>query len=155
MVWTEPMWNGFSSVHPRTVSALSQLMICRPPLLKSGHIGIKDAQCADMNKNTVFRFLIYEIWSILCSKFSENWPKCHHKWPNYWVLLVNRSKCVSEDSKIKNKSWAKKYILSKNVYRKFDFAHHMIFYIQCWVSFEFVSLTEIMLTILYEYSIHY
>ena len=78
-----------------------------PLLLKSGQIGFlvqKNAQCSETNEKTILRFSVYEIWLILYSKFLENWPKCHHKCKNYWVLLQFRlrlAKCVSEDSKIR------------------------------------------------------
>ena len=32
-------------------------------------------------------FLVFDIWSILYSKFLENIPNCHHIWYNYWFLL--------------------------------------------------------------------
>ena len=47
-------------------------------------------QCSETYEKTIFRFLrfpVFEIWSNLYLKFLENWIKCHHKLPNYWVLL--------------------------------------------------------------------
>ena len=45
-------------------SAVSQLTIRRLPPLKSVHIGINYAQCAETYERTSFRFLFFEIWSI-------------------------------------------------------------------------------------------
>ena len=67
--------------------ALSQLTISRHPApLKSGHIGIRDAQCAETNQKTIFRFLSFKIWSIMCSKFSEFLSKE----PNISIFCLNR-----------------------------------------------------------------
>ena len=30
---------------------------------------------------------LQEMFLLETKKFLENWPKCHHQWPNYWVLL--------------------------------------------------------------------
>ena len=61
-----------------------------PPHLKCGQHGFFFQKCAQTNEKTIFRFFIYlvfEIWSIFYSKYIESLPKCHHKWPNHWVLL--------------------------------------------------------------------
>ena len=50
-----------------------------PRLHKSGHIGRKDAQCAETCEKTIFRYLVFEIWLILYAKFVENLPQYHHK----------------------------------------------------------------------------
>ena len=42
------------------------------PPLKVGHVEIKDAQCDKTQEKTIFRFLIFKIWSILYPKFLEN-----------------------------------------------------------------------------------
>ena len=52
-----------------------------PPPLRSDHINMKDAQCTETNEISIFRFVFYELWSILYSKFLENWPKYHQEWP--------------------------------------------------------------------------
>ena len=31
------------------------------------------AQCAETNEKSIFRFLVFDLWSSLCSKFIENW----------------------------------------------------------------------------------
>ena len=36
---------------------------------KSGHIYMKDAECAKTNKKSIFRLLVFEIWSF----FYSNW----------------------------------------------------------------------------------
>ena len=41
---------------------------------KSGQIYIKDAPCAKTNAKSIFRFLFFDLWSILYPKFNENWP---------------------------------------------------------------------------------
>ena len=64
-------------------------------------------------KKTIFRFLIFEIWSIMYLTFLEKLPKFHHKSPNYWVFLATRSKFVSEDSKKMKKCFAKKNVVEK------------------------------------------
>ena len=45
----------------------------------------------------ILRFLVYEICIILYSKFLENWPKRHHKLPNYWVLFRFCSRLVDQN----------------------------------------------------------
>ena len=40
-------------------------------LLKRDHIGIKDEQCDETYEKIIFRFSIFEIWSILYSQFLE------------------------------------------------------------------------------------
>ena len=35
---------------------------------RRGHICMKDAECAVVNEKSIFRFLVFEIWSILYSK---------------------------------------------------------------------------------------
>ena len=57
---------------------LFHLPTCRSPPLKSGHIAIKDAQCAETNEEIIFwylRYLVYDTWSILYSTVLENWQK--------------------------------------------------------------------------------
>ena len=44
--------------------ALSQVRICKPPLpIRNGQIFLKDAQCAETNEKSIFRFLFLEILS--------------------------------------------------------------------------------------------
>ena len=53
----------------------SQLTTCRPHPLKSVQIGFlikKVSQCSKTKDKTIFRFLAFEIWSILYSKFLES-----------------------------------------------------------------------------------
>ena len=48
-----------------------------PPPLKSGQILIEDAQAAETKEKSNFRLLLsllFELWSILYSKFIENGP---------------------------------------------------------------------------------
>ena len=33
--------------------------------VKSGYIYMKDAECAETNEKSIFRFLIFEMWSFL------------------------------------------------------------------------------------------
>ena len=60
---------------------------------------------------TILRFLFLEIWLILYSTFLVNWPKYHHKRPNYWVWL----RFCSNQNGLKNilrkcRNFAKKYV---------------------------------------------
>ena len=41
--------------------ALSQLRTCRPIPLSFDPIFMKDAQCAESNKKSIFRFLFFEL----------------------------------------------------------------------------------------------
>ena len=43
------------------------------PPLKSGHVGIKDILFAETYEETIFRFSVLKIWSILYSIFVMNW----------------------------------------------------------------------------------
>ena len=70
----------------------SLLTICRPlsPSLQKWSCWNKRwAMCWNLYKTTFrfLQFLFFEIWSILYSISLENRPKCHLKWPNYWVFL--------------------------------------------------------------------
>ena len=49
--------------------------ICKPPPptpLRNGQIFMKDAQCVEPNEKWTFWFLVFELWSILYSKFIRN-----------------------------------------------------------------------------------
>ena len=35
------------------------------PPLRSGHIDMKDAECAEKNEKLIFRFLLFELWLIV------------------------------------------------------------------------------------------
>ena len=39
------------------------------PPLRSGHSYMKDAECAESNEKSIFRFLFYELWSFLYANF--------------------------------------------------------------------------------------
>ena len=39
------------------------------PPLRNGYIYMKDAQCTETNEKSIFRFLFFELWSILYSHF--------------------------------------------------------------------------------------
>ena len=45
----------------------------------------KVAQCSEIYETTILRYFILQIWLILYSKFLENLPKYHQKWPNYFL----------------------------------------------------------------------
>ena len=56
-------------------NSINNMQTFPSPPLKSDHIGIIDAQCAQTNEKSIFpflRFLIFEIWLILYSKFIES-----------------------------------------------------------------------------------
>ena len=48
--------------------------VCRRPKkksFKSGQIYMKDAECAKMNEKSIFRYLFFELWSFLYSKYGK------------------------------------------------------------------------------------
>jgi len=58
------------------------------PLLKTGQIGFlfqKVAQCSETYEEIIFRFLVFQIWSILYSKFLESWQKNYQKCQHFFV----------------------------------------------------------------------
>ena len=61
-----------------------------PPLLKSCHIEIKYAQCAETCEKNDFPIYVNFIFSVMVDfllKIIRKFTKCHIKWPNYLVLL--------------------------------------------------------------------
>ena len=62
---------------------VSQLRIYRTPTpLRSGHLNIKDAECAESNKKLYFRFLVFELLVVkeLPIRLQKN--NFFQKWPN-------------------------------------------------------------------------
>ena len=53
-----------------------------PPPLRSGHLNIKDAECAESNKKSYFRFLVFELLVVkeLPIRLQKN--NFFQKWPN-------------------------------------------------------------------------
>ena len=45
------------------VWVVSQLRICRPPPIRSGHFDIKDTQCAKKMKGVKFHITLYRVWA--------------------------------------------------------------------------------------------
>ena len=125
-------FNVFFFFYLTTVRASTPLR----PSFRSGQIGFlvqKVVQCSETNLKPILRFLVFEIWSILYSKFLENLLKCYHKWPNYSVLLRFCSRIFQNTfqkilRKMK-KSFAKRNIEKKNLtfFRQifFLFKNHM------------------------------
>ena len=61
---------------------VSQLRNMQNPPLRSGHLNIKDAECAESNKKSYFRFLVFELLVVkeLPIRLQKN--NFFQKWPN-------------------------------------------------------------------------
>ena len=46
-----------------SVLTLCQVRMVVPPPLRNGRIFMKAAECAETNEKSIFRFLVFEIWS--------------------------------------------------------------------------------------------
>ena len=61
-----------------------------PPPLKSNQIGFllqKVAQYSEPHEKTIFRFLVFVFWSIVYSKYLENWQnRKDWKWPEIFFV---------------------------------------------------------------------
>ena len=60
--------------------------------LKSGHIRIKDAQCAEIYEVLFFRFLVFEIWSICDCDGPKGPPYMTKLFSFTQILLAERLK---------------------------------------------------------------
>ena len=47
----------------RSGSCLNEGHADLSPQLRNGHICMKDAQCSETNKKSIFLFLVFELWS--------------------------------------------------------------------------------------------
>ena len=49
---------------------------------KNVQIYMKDAECAEINGKSIFRFLFFELWSLLYSKYGQFSINLHHNSKN-------------------------------------------------------------------------
>ena len=66
-----------------------------PPPLRSGHIYMKDTHCAETNEKLIFlflRFLFFELYSILYSKFLLSLKSVH--------IYMKHAQCAETNEKL-------------------------------------------------------
>ena len=63
--WNKSLWSYYNFSNHLT---LSQLRICRPPPLRSGHLDIRDAQCAETKDRLKILHHFIRVWALWASK---------------------------------------------------------------------------------------
>ena len=71
-----------------------------PPSLRNSQIYMKDANCAETNEKSIFRFLFFELWW----KFIQNWGDSGSKMTITWIIKIG---------KLTNASWIYRDIWNK------------------------------------------